>query len=235
MHLFYTPDVVEAQTYCLNKEEASHCVKVLRMKEGDVILLTNGRGNIYEAEIIQATVQSCLCNIINEVPVLDKRDYSIRIAVAPTKNNARIEWFTEKATEIGIDEISLFKSRYSERTNIKTERLEKVVISAVKQSIKAFIPTVSPLTELKQIIDTATEKHKFIATCSGDDRVSLKQAYTPNEDVVILIGPEGDFSEQEVTYALTKGFKPPSLGTARLRTETAALYALQGIHYINSK
>lgn len=203
------------------------------MREGDEILLTNGVGNIYKAEIIQAAVGACLCVVKEEIPSYDKRNYHIHIAMAPTKNNARTEWFTEKATEMGIDEISLFKSRYSERTNIKTERLEKVVISAVKQSLKAFVPKVNDLRDFKQIVDEAKESKKFIATCSGEDRVSLKEACLPNEDVIILIGPEGDFSEQEVSYALSKGFKALSLGEARLRTETAALYAVQGIHFIN--
>lgn len=203
------------------------------MREGDEILLTNGVGNIYKAEIIQAAVGACLCVVKEEIPSYDKRNYRIHIAMAPTKNNARTEWFTEKATEMGIDEISLFKSRYSERTNIKTERLEKVVISAVKQSLKAFVPKVNDLRDFKQIVDEAKESKKFIATCSGEDRVSLKEACLPNEDVIILIGPEGDFSEQEVSYALSKGFKTLSLGEARLRTETAALYAVQGIHFIN--
>ena len=203
------------------------------MREGDEILLTNGVGNIYKAEIIQAAVGACLCVVKEEIPSYDKRNYRIHIAMAPTKNNARTEWFTEKATEMGIDEISLFKSRYSERTNIKTERLEKVVISAVKQSLKAFVPKVNDLRDFKQIVDEAKESKKFIATCSGEDRVSLKEACLPNEDVIILIGPEGDFSEQEVSYALSKGFKALSLGEARLRTETAALYAVQGIHFIN--
>lgn len=203
------------------------------MREGDEILLTNGVGNIYKAEIIQAAVGACLCVVKEEIPSYDKRNYRIHIAMAPTKNNARTEWFTEKATEMGIDEISLFKSRYSERTNIKTERLEKVVISAVKQSLKAFVPKVNDLRDFKQIVDEAKESKKFIATCSGEDRVSLKEACLPNEDVIILIGPEGDFSEQEVSYALSKGFKALSLGEARLRTETAALYAVQGVHFIN--
>ena len=203
------------------------------MREGDEILLTNGVGNIYKAEIIQAAVGACLCVVKEKIPSYDKRNYRIHIAMAPTKNNARTEWFTEKATEMGIDEISLFKSRYSERTNIKTERLEKVVISAVKQSLKAFVPKVNDLRDFKQIVDEAKESKKFIATCSGEDRVSLKEACLPNEDVIILIGPEGDFSEQEVSYALSKGFKALSLGEARLRTETAALYAVQGIHFIN--
>ena len=166
MHLFYTPDLDPKQTYSLNKEEATHCVKVLRMREGDEILLTNGVGNIYKAEIIQAAVGSCLCVVKEAIPSYDNRNYRIHIAMAPTKNNARTEWFTEKATEMGIDEISLFKSRYSERTNIKTERLKKVVISAVKQSLKAFVPKVNDLRDFKQIVDEAKESKKFIATCT---------------------------------------------------------------------
>ncbi len=233
MHLFYTPNLNPNEPYSLSKEESAHAVRVLRLKEGNEVLLSDGEGNIYTAEILQALPQSCVCSIKSRFESYDKRDFSVRIAVAPTKNNARMEWFAEKATEMGINEITLFKSTHSERVVMKTERLEKVVISALKQSYKAFVPRIAPVKEFKQVVDEAKEAKRFIATCEGEERVKLKEAYCKGEDVIVLIGPEGDFSKEEISYAVSKGFRPLTLGEARLRTETAALYALQGIHFVN--
>lgn len=234
MHLFYTPDLAGETTYRLNEQESAHCVRVLRMKEGCEVLLSNGAGNIWRAEIVSASPKACICELKEIIEPYDRRGYSVRIGIAPTKNNARTEWFVEKATELGIDEVSLFKSMHSERTVIKPERLEKVAISALKQSFKAFLPRVSPLQPLKSLIDSATEECRFIACCSGEERVDLKTACTKGANVLVLIGPEGDFSEEEVAYAVERGFKPLTLGAARLRTETAALYAVGCIQFINS-
>lgn len=233
MHLFYTPDLNPEQPYSLSNEESAHCVKVLRMKEGDELLLTDGVGGLYLAEVLQASPKSCLCSVKSKVPSYDNRDFRIHIAMAPTKNNARTEWFVEKAVEMGIDEISLIKTQHSERTVIKTERLEKVAVSAMKQSFKSFMPKINPLTDFKALIDSSTEEKKFMATCHGEERVKLREAYRKGESVIVLIGPEGDFSEEEAAYAREKGFLTLTLGEARLRTETAALYALQGVHFIN--
>ena len=233
MHLFYAPELDCSRDYSLSREEAQHCVRVLRMKEGDRVLLTDGKGGLYQAEIVQAVAQTYVCRVEKQLEDTQKRDYHIHIALAPTKNNARTEWFVEKAVEMGIDEVSLFESRYSERTNVKTERLEKVVISALKQSFKANITTINPIVDFKTLVDGAKEQYKFIATCEGDQRAKLKDCYRQGGDVIVLIGPEGDFSENEVAYAEERGFRPITLGEARLRTETAALYALQGIHFIN--
>ncbi len=233
MHLFYTPNLESEQTYSLSKEESAHCVRVLRLREGSEVLLSDGKGNIYCAEILQASDKSCVCGIKSRFESYDKRDFRVHIAVAPTKNNARTEWFVEKATEMGVDEISLLKSAHSERCVQKTERLEKVAVSALKQSFKAFLPTINPVSDFKQVVDRAKESKKFIATCSDAQRVKLKEAYRAGEDVIVLIGPEGDFSEEEIAYAKSRGFESLTLGEARLRTETAALYALQGIHFIN--
>lgn len=233
MHLFYAPELDCSRDYSLSKEEAQHCVRVLRMKEGYKVLLTDGKGGLYQAEIVQAVAQSCVCRVEKQLEDPQRRDYHIHIALAPTKNNARTEWFVEKAVEAGIDEISLFESRYSERTNVKAERLEKVMISALKQSFKANITAINPIVDFKTLVDSAKEQYKFIATCEGAKRVKLKDCYHQGGDVIVLIGPEGDFSKEEVAYAEERGFRPITLGQARLRTETAALYALQGIHFIN--
>lgn len=233
MHLFYAPELDCSRDYSLSKEETQHCVRVLRMKEGDKVLLTDGKGGLYQAEIVQAVAQSCVCRVEKQLEDPQRRDYHIHIALAPTKNNARTEWFVEKAVEAGIDEISLFESRYSERTNVKAERLEKVMISALKQSFKANITAINPIVNFKTLVDSAKEQYKFIATCEGAKRVKLKDCYHQGGDVIVLIGPEGDFSKEEVVYAEERGFRPITLGQARLRTETAALYALQGIHFIN--
>lgn len=233
MHLFYAPELDCSRDYSLSKEEAQHCVRVLRMKEGDKVLLTDGKGGLYQAEIVQAVAQSCVCRVEKQIEDPQRRDYHIHIALAPTKNNARTEWFVEKAVEAGIDEISLFESRYSERTNVKAERLEKVMISALKQSFKANITTINPIVNFKTLVNSAKEQYKFIATCEGAKRVKLRDCYHQGGDVIVLIGPEGDFSKEEVAYAEERGFRPITLGQARLRTETAALYALQGIHFIN--
>lgn len=233
MHLFYTPDLNPERPYSLSSEESAHCVKVLRMKERDELLLTDGVGGLYLAEVIQASPKNCLCSVKNKLCSYDNRNFHIHIAMAPTKNNARTEWFVEKAVEMGVDEISLIKTQHSERTVIKTERLEKVAISAMKQSFKSFMPKINPLNDFNALIDTATEAKKFMATCHGEERVKLREAYQRGESVIVLIGPEGDFSEEEVAYARERGFLTLTLGEARLRTETAALYALQGVHFIN--
>ncbi len=234
MHLFYTPDLAGETSYRLNEQESAHCVRVLRMKEGSEVLLSNGAGSIWRAEIVSASPKACICELKEPIEPYDRRDYTLRIGIAPTKNNARTEWFVEKATELGIDEVSLFRSTHSERTVIKPERLEKVAISALKQSYKAFLPKISPLQPLKSLIDSAREQYRFIACCAGEERVSLKTAYPKGGNVLVLIGPEGDFSEEEVAYAVERGFKPLTLGEARLRTETAALYAVACIQFLNS-
>lgn len=233
MHLFYTPNLNTEQAFGLSDEEAAHCVKVLRMREGDELMLTDGAGGLYLAELLQASARNCLCMVKSKLPAYDHRDFGIHIAMSPTKNNARTEWFVEKAVEMGVDEISFIKTKYSERTVIKTERMEKVAVSAMKQSFKSFLPKINPLTEFKTLIDAVKEEKRFMATCHGEERVKLREGYQRGESVIVLIGPEGDFSQQEAAYAREHGFLTLTLGEARLRTETAALYALQGIHFIN--
>jgi 16S rRNA (uracil1498-N3)-methyltransferase len=161
-----------------------------------------------------------------------KRDFRIHIAVAPTKNMNRMEWFLEKAVEMGVDKISFFIGEHSERTIIKRERLEKIMVSALKQSLKAYMPELNENADFRELVNS-NETKKFIAYCKPDGRTSIKESYNKGEDVLILIGPEGDFSEKEVELALNNGFQAITLGESRLRTETAALFALQSIHFVN--
>ncbi len=234
MHLFYTPEfeLNEGEYYSLNKEESTHCIKVLRLREKDTICLTNGLGRFVFAEISDANPKNCSF-LVNQVQDdYGKRDFKVHIAIAPTKNINRMEWFLEKAVEMGIDKISFFIGEHSERTSIKRERLEKIMISALKQSLKAYMPELNENANYKELIKS-NEKKKYIAYCKPEGRTSIKESYQKGEDVLILIGPEGDFSEKEVELALNNGFQAITLGESRLRTETAALFALQSIHFVN--
>ncbi len=233
MQLFYCPDINPSQTYTLNKEESMHCVRVLRLKENDIIHITDGLGNLHKAEIIEALPRACSVRIVETKTNFEQRDYYLHIAIAPTKNIARVEWFLEKATEMGIDEITPIICDNSERKTINKDRLEKILISAMKQSLKAFLPKLNNITTFNQFISGISEKNKFICYCQQDDRKFIKQAYKPKESVLILIGPEGDFSEKEVEMALKNNYQKITLGKQRLRTETAALYAVQSIHLLN--
>jgi 16S rRNA (uracil1498-N3)-methyltransferase len=234
MQLFYTPDINPLEVYFLEQEESNHCVKVLRLKEGDELYLTDGIGNIYKAQILIANAKSCGVKVIETEYEYQKRNFYLHIAIAPTKNLSRIEWFVEKATEMGIDEISPMITEHSERVYMKTERLEKIIISAMKQSLKAYKPKLNPPREFSEIISSANQEKKLIGYCDNNEtRYLIAEAYKKAEDVLILIGPEGDFSPSEIEIAKENGFKIINMGTSRLRTETAALFALCNIHSIN--
>jgi len=224
MHLFYTPDI-NSEIYTLEEQESKHCIRVLRLKTGDEITLTDGIGNMYFTKIIDDHPKRCKVQVVEVEKEYGKRLFKIHIAVAPTKNIARTEWFIEKATEIGIDEITPLICEHSERKTTKTERLAKVVTSAVKQSLKAYHPVINDSVEFKKFITQEFDGEKFIAYCSDEYRDSLKNIYRKGKDALVLIGPEGDFSPAEVDLAIKHGFKPVSLGSSRLRTETAALFA----------
>jgi len=232
MHLFYTPDLL-TDTYRLSEEESKHCVRVLRLTEGEKLFLVDGKGLFCEAVIISANPKACILNVTNRKSNYAKRDYQLTIGVAPTKNIDRYEWFLEKATEIGIDIIIPLLSRYSERKEIKPERLEKVMVSAMKQSIKAYLPILNPMQTFKKTISNPFSGQKFIAHCYEGEKPLLRDVVEKGNDVLILIGPEGDFSTEEVELAISEGFIPVSLGTSRLRTETAALAACHTVNLIN--
>ncbi len=224
MHLFYTPDL-EGSSYTLNE----HAVRVLRLQEGDIIQLIDGKGNFSNAKITEAHPK----RIVDTQTEYGKRKSWLHIAVAPTKNIDRLEWFLEKATEIGIDEITPILCEHSERKVIKDDRLEKVIVSAMKQSLKAYLPKLNPLTPLSELMDTNFEGKKFVAHCYEQDKRQLKNEVAGSLASLVIIGPEGDFSESEVDEAMAKGFIPVSLGESRLRTETAALVACHTCNLLN--
>jgi 16S rRNA (uracil1498-N3)-methyltransferase len=234
MHLFYTPDIA-APNYVLNEDESKHCIRVLRLQQGDRIQLIDGKGGWHEAKITDDNAKKCAVTITNSRTEVGKRAYNIHIAIAPTKNMDRLEWFVEKATEIGIDEISLITCDNSERTVVKPERLEKVAIAAMKQSMKAYLPKINEVISYKEFIEKNKNNivQKYIAHCINNKSVHLKKKYSANESAIILIGPEGDFNLSEVKMAIDNAFSEISLGDSRLRTETAALYACTVINIIN--
>ena len=223
MHVFYTPDIQKCNE--LPEEEAAHAVRVLRLQAGDEVTLTDGNGNFYRAEISTATNKRCFVNIVETLPQPALWNAHLHIAMAPTKNMDRTEWFAEKATEIGFDELTFLNCRFSERKVIKTERISKILVSAIKQSLKARLPKLNEMTDFNKFITQPFSGQKFIAHCYESEKVLLKDAVRRGEDALVLIGPEGDFSEEEVGKAIENGFIPISLGKSRLRTETAALVA----------
>ena len=231
MQLFYTPDI-HGNNYDLSETESKHAVRVLRLSNGDPIQLIDGKGNFYEAKVIEANPKKCRVVVTKTISDFEKRNHYLHLAVAPTKNIDRFEWFLEKATEIGIDEITPILCEHSERKVIKSERLEKVIISAMKQSLKAYLPKLNPLTPLKDFLDTDFDGEKFIAHCYDQDKRELKKEISFDNSTLILIGPEGDFSEEEIQLAINNQFIPVSLGESRLRTETAAVVACHTVNLL---
>lgn len=223
MHVFYTPDIPTIAE--LPEEEAAHAVRVLRLQTGDEVMLTDGKGNFYRAEIGAATNKRCLVNIQETIPQEPLWSGHLHIGIAPTKNMDRTEWFVEKATEIGFDELTFLNCRFSERKVIKTERILKILVSAIKQSLKARLPKLNEMADFNQFITQHFNGQKFIAHCYEGEKPLLKDILQKGENALVLIGPEGDFSEEEVKKAIMNGFTPISLGRSRLRTETAALVA----------
>ena len=232
MQLFFTEDI-ESNICALSEEESKHCVRVLRMGAGDELSLTDGKGTLCRCRIIDPHPKSCTVEVVERIHDYGQRPFSLHIAVAPTKNTARMEWFVEKAVEMGVEEIVPIVCDHSERCVLKRERMEKIVVSAMKQSLKALQPTFSNLTPVREVIEMPFDGQKFIAYCDGDNRTPLHSAYTPGSNALILIGPEGDFSREEVELALAKSFIPVTLGECRLRTETAALAATAFFNLIN--
>lgn len=241
MNIFFTPDITGNQ-YTLTEEESKHCIRVLRHSKGDMLTLVDGVGGWYLAEIIDANPKRCLVTVTEKKVNFEKRNYHLHIAIAPTKNIERMEWFLEKATEIGIDEITPLLCEHSERKQIKTDRLEKVMVSAMKQSLKAYLPKLNNLTtfdsfvkEYNAVDHLAKPNFRFIAHCSEGEKMNLFEAAKPSTSVLVLIGPEGDFSPTEIQTAMKNGFREISLGKSRLRTETAGIVTVQLINFLNEK
>ena len=231
MSLFYVPTL--STSHVLPEEESQHAVKVLRLQVGEEITLVDGTGGYYKAKITNPHPKHCSFEITETILEYGKRDFHLHIAIAPTKNIERLEWFIEKATEIGIDEITPIICRFSERKVIKAERLEKIIVSAAKQSLKAYFPKLNPLCSFDELLKNQYASQKFIAHCYDEDKRLLQTEIQKSNDVLILIGPEGDFSKEEVQKALSAGFIPVSLGNSRLRTETAGVVACHTVSLRN--
>ena len=225
---FYVPDADKLTE--LPAEEANHAIKVLRLKEGDELMLMDGKGSFYRAEVTLVSNHHCMYRIVERQPQQPQWEGRVHLAIAPTKMNDRIEWMAEKATEVGIDELSFLNCQFSERRNLKTERIKKIVVAAVKQSHKAWMPVVNELEPFRQFISRQSSGHRYIAHCYNEvPRVNLFDELCrldASEDALVLVGPEGDFSIDEVRYAVSQGFVSVDLGKSRLRTETAGLSAV---------
>jgi len=234
MQLFYNPSLDNSfKQFFFSPEESKHIIKVLRKHEGDILRITNGKGHLFEAKILEANAKKCKAQIVSKEKTIP-RLHSLHIAIAPTKMNDRFEWFLEKATEIGINEITPILCEHSERKVIKPERLEKVLQSAMKQSLQTYLPKLNPLTPLTDFLNSVEGELKFIAHCREGEKVELKRRVQADKDVVVLIGPEGDFSKDEVDLAEQRGFWPVSLGRNRLRTETAGLVTCSTVAMVNN-
>lgn len=225
---FYVPDAEKLTE--LPAEEANHAIKVLRLKEGDELMLMDGKGSFYRAEVTLVSNHHCMYRIVERQPQQPQWEGRVHLAIAPTKMNDRIEWMAEKATEVGIDKLSFLNCQFSERRNLKTERIKKIVVAAVKQSHKAWMPVVNELEPFRQFISRQSSGHRYIAHCYNEvPRVNLFDELCrldASEDALVLVGPEGDFSIDEVRYAVSQGFVSVDLGKSRLRTETAGLSAV---------
>ncbi|MCM1313121.1 MAG: 16S rRNA (uracil(1498)-N(3))-methyltransferase [Roseburia sp.] len=238
VRFFYAPDAPTAME--LPEEEAAHAVRVLRLEQGDELMLADGRGTFYKAVITETTKKRCLYRIVETMPQLRQWQGHLHIAMAPTKNMDRTEWFAEKATEIGFDELTFLCCKFSERKVIKTERIDKILVSAMKQSHKAEKPRLNEMTDFMDFIVRDFPGDKYICHCYGDEnevelggKRLLKDVLKKGGDALVLVGPEGDFSVDEVAAAEKAGFVPVSLGKSRLRTETAALVAVHIMNLFN--
>jgi 16S rRNA (uracil1498-N3)-methyltransferase len=234
MQLFYAPELTnESKEFRFDKTESNHIIKVLRKKEGDILHITNGKGMLFFGNISLASNNHCIVQIEKIEKKNKPWNYYLHIAIAPTKNMDRIEWFIEKATEIGIDEITPILCARSERKVLKNERLAKILEGAMKQSLKFQLPKLNELQNLKSFLQSSHEGDLFIAHCVETDRKSFKNELQKNQRITILIGPEGDFSPEEIKLAIQQKFIPVTLGESRLRTETAALAATQSVAFFN--
>ena len=233
MQLFYNPNIDETtESFSFDKEESRHIIKVLRKKDSDILQVTNGLGLLFETQITLASDNKCIVQVLS-IKKKPESKFHLHLAVAPTKMNDRFEWFLEKATEIGIQEITPVICDRSERKVINLDRFEKIILSAMKQSNETFLPKLNEAISFKEFIQQKNKGLQLIAHCEETDKKSLKEILKPNESVTMLIGPEGDFSEKEIALALENNFQPVTLGNTRLRTETAAVIACHSVVFFN--
>jgi 16S rRNA (uracil1498-N3)-methyltransferase len=233
MQLFYNPTIDETtENFSFDKEESKHIIKVLRKKDTDILFVTNGLGLVFKTEITLASDNKCTVQIL-AVEKTEPSKFQLHLAVAPTKMNDRYEWFLEKATEIGVHEITPIICDRSERKVVNKERFEKILLTAMKQSNTLFLPKLNEAITFKEFIKRKNEGSQLIAHCEETGKKTLKSVLERNENVTLLIGPEGDFSEKEIALALENNYVPVSLGNTRLRTETAAIVACHSIVFFN--
>lgn len=232
MNLFYAPDIAGTH-HTLNPEESKHLLRVLRMKKGDTVTLTDGKGFFYDCRIEDDNSRACRLYVLEKRKGDDTPGHMLHLAVAPTKNIARYKWFLEKATEIGVGRITPVICEHSERRQVKTDRLERILIAAMKQSLKSTLPQLNPPETFKNFVKKPFTGEKFIAYIHSDVTDELSKIYIKGSPALILIGPEGDFSPAEVELAVQNGFKPVRLGPSRLRTETAAVVACHTVNLVN--
>lgn len=234
MQLFYNSDLKENDTvFTFDSSESKHITKVLRKKNGDELFITNGKGYLFKARIIGDNIKKCEVEIISSKKTYPKT-HSLHMVVAPTKMNDRYEWFLEKVTEIGVHEITPIICERSERKTLKLDRMQRVIESAMKQSLQTYLPKLNQPISLTDFLDKQLSGLKFIAHCEESERYELKRRIIADQDVTILIGPEGDFTPSEIKSALNKGYLPVSMGKTRLRTETAGIYACTIVTSINN-
>lgn len=231
MQLFFSHEVLNNQAF-LDIEETRHCTKILRKQPGDIVCVTDGKGLLYKGVIVSFDKKKTIIDLTDQLPDKQKRSFSVDIAVAPTKNINRTEWLLEKSTEFGLDNAFFIRCQRSERKQIRVDRLQKIVLSAAKQSLKSTFPILTDLQDFKTFVSTAQQKQKFIAHCNTDDLPLFQNCLGNAEEVLVLIGPEGDFTPEEVAFAKENGFVEISLGKSRLRTETAAVAACHTTHII---
>ncbi len=233
MQIFYAPDI-GGKSYTLDEKESAHIIRVLRMKEGESVRIIDGRGNLYEGIITDPDVRRCTIGITGITSNFEKRSYRLHIAISPLKNRERFEWFIEKCVEIGIDEITPVLCHNTEKTGFRADRINSLVISAMKQSLKACKPIINPVTPLMEMLDGDTVGSCMIAHCNlSFPRELISNVYMKNEAATILIGPEGDFNANEIAHAIDMGYSPVHLGSSRLRAETAGIAACHSIYFIN--
>ena len=234
MQWFFTKEV-NNNHFEFDPEESKHCIRVLRLKKGDKLILTDGKGRTFSGTLVDDNPKKCAINIDKITNVDKPRNYLLQIAVSPTKNIARFEWFIEKAAEIGVDKIIPLQCEHSERIRLNHDRLEKILISAVKQSQQPWLPELTQLMTFSSLINQKIQGQRFIAYLDENHQTTIKNASKQGYDTLILIGPEGDFSKDEIKQALEAGFQPVSLGPNRLRTETAALLACHTVVLLNQQ
>ena len=234
MQLFYAPDITNENIYALSHEESTHCIGALRYRKGQLLTLTDGNGHLYEAEIKEIARKQVIVKIRDKKQLPVERSCKLHIAIAPTKNMDRFEWFLEKVTEIGIDEITPMITENSERKSIRPDRLDKIIVSAMKQSLKAYKPILNPLYSFEEILSMSHSDYQpFIANCKASAKELLKRKYRAGANAIILIGPEGDFTAEEIENAVNRGFESVSLGNNILRTETAGVVACHAVNFMN--